>query len=425
MIKHLITIINNQRNSNLWILAELLLASICLWFVVDYSLVLGYIMNQPLGFDTDYTYRIDLAELTPDNDSYISSEVKTTTTGQDLLVIMERIRQHPDVEAVSLSYCAEPYAATHYTSTIRYNQLYYNEKDTTGITAQQLWVTPSFFDVFRNRGNDIAANEALKNNLNPQTIILSENAVEELTGGENPVGKKVMVGNDGDWRTVAALSVPVRWTEYFKSYPSFFIMLTETDIEISVNPNNLSDYELCVRITPGKETGFEDRFMTDMLEQSTVGNVYLMDVRSSSILRKAVVAPEESNIMLRSMLFIFIIVNIFLGVSGTFVFRTRHRKGEIGLRLALGSSKGDAGFLLVGEGLLLLTISFVLAILVNFNIGLAGLINLDWVGFTPIRFLAGTLVTYLIMVIMIITGIGYPAWLAMKTKPAEALKDND
>ena len=51
---------------------------------------------------------------------------------------------------------------------------------------------------------------------------------------------------------------------------------------------------------------------------------------------------------------LFLLVNVFLGLIGTFWFRTRRRRSEIALRMAMGSTRGGVFRLLIGEGLLLL-----------------------------------------------------------------------
>ena len=43
----------------------------------------------------------------------------------------------------------------------------------------------------------------------------------------------------------------------------------------------------------------------------------------------------------------FLLVNILLGIVGTFWFRTQHRRGELGLRVAVGSTAWDSGIVLI------------------------------------------------------------------------------
>ncbi|MBS5979971.1 MAG: ABC transporter permease, partial [Dysgonomonas mossii] len=176
MLKQIFKIIINQRKSNYWIVAELLFVSICLWYIVDYMEVLRSVRNIPFGYNIENTYRIDLNERLEDSENYISPEEKRTTSGEDLLSIMELIRQYPPIESVSLSIASQPYAATPY-SQAYYKKLSYNKM---GVSAQEYKVTPSFFDVFKTQS---ITQKDLKQVLNRHSVIISANAAIELLKG--------------------------------------------------------------------------------------------------------------------------------------------------------------------------------------------------------------------------------------------------
>lgn len=418
MIKHLFTMIWNQRKSNVWILTELMLVSVCLWYIIDYMGVLSTIVRTPLGFDIAETYRIDIHERTPDSDGYINPATKATTTGADLLAIMERIRQYPSVEEVSMSVGSQPYAATHYTNQVFYDRLFY--KDTIGVTMQRYKVTPSFFHVFRIEPARADGGE-LATLLDARSIILSSNAADKLLPDENPLGKSLKIGQDDYSKEVRALCVPIRWTEYEKSRPSYYTLLSEDEIARDLSADDLANMELCIRVRPDAVTRFSDKFRSEMGTQLSVGNLYLMDVRPTSLIKRAVVNPVVSDIRSRLSLLFFLVVNIFLGISGTFWYRTQHRRGEMGLRIALGSTSRGLRTLLISEGLALLVLAMLPALVICLNLGLGELVNLNWVGFSLVRFLSATLITCLLMSLMIVSGILYPAWCAMRMEPAEAL----
>ena len=59
MIKHLLTLIWNQRNGNVWIFLELLLVTAMLWVMADSLLVDTYTYQQPLGYDITNTYSVE------------------------------------------------------------------------------------------------------------------------------------------------------------------------------------------------------------------------------------------------------------------------------------------------------------------------------------------------------------------------------
>lgn len=126
------------------------------------------------------------------------------------------------------------------------------------------------------------------------------------------------------------------------------------------------------------------------------------------------------------MLFImgFLLVNIFLGLLGTFWFRTRQRVGDIAIRKVNGATSADIFRLLIGEGLLLLTIATPLAMIVDINLAHAEINQYYEGGYLQWgRMLACVGAAYLCIAVMIVLGISIPAWRAMKIDPATALRD--
>ena len=102
-------------------------------------------------------------------------------------------------------------------------------------------------------------------------------------------------------------------------------------------------------------------------------------------------------------------VNVFLGLIGTFWFRTRRRRNEIALRLAMGSTKKQIFCLLMGEGLLLLTLVTLPAMIVCYNVGIAEftmghteLITTWPVKWSFLRFLLGSLGAWLLIALAVI-----------------------
>lgn len=106
MIKHLLTLIWNQRNGNVWIFLELLLVTAMLWVMADSLLVDTYTYRQPIGVDTQCTYALSFG-LT-DDATELDVERNNQAT-QDLLQLLRNLRQCSEIEAVCLSKIATPY----------------------------------------------------------------------------------------------------------------------------------------------------------------------------------------------------------------------------------------------------------------------------------------------------------------------------
>ena len=63
MNKKLFTQIKNEWRSNLWLVTELLLVSVVLWYIVDYMYVQTSIYNEPRGFDISHCYLVQMGLL--------------------------------------------------------------------------------------------------------------------------------------------------------------------------------------------------------------------------------------------------------------------------------------------------------------------------------------------------------------------------
>ena len=64
---------------------------------------------------------------------------------------------------------------------------------------------------------------------------------------------------------------------------------------------------------------------------------------------------------------VFMLVNVFFGIIGTFWLRMQNRKGEIGLRMALGAHRITLERYMYTEGLCLLAFTLPLLIIFAFN----------------------------------------------------------
>ena len=119
------------------------------------------------------------------------------------------------------------------------------------------------------------------------------------------------------------------------------------------------------------------------------------------------------------------LISVFLGLLGTFWFRTQQRTSEIAMRKVNGATDASVFRRLIGEGLLMLAIATPPAVLIdwllchyelNARYGMNGF-------FSASRFVITVGVTLLLMGLMVIAGIWFPAHKATGIEPARALAD--
>ena len=108
MTKKLLIQIKNEWLSNLWLVLELLVVSVVMWYVVDYLYTRAATYLEPKGFDIEHCYLIELGELTPKSPDYIAGHT-SQQTHDDIAKLLERLRHRPEIEAVSLSQNSYPY----------------------------------------------------------------------------------------------------------------------------------------------------------------------------------------------------------------------------------------------------------------------------------------------------------------------------
>ena len=196
--------------------------------------------------------------------------------------------------------------------------------------------------------------------------------------------------------------------------------LSEADVK-SFGVNMLPWAEVSVRVKPEADKDFAETFMTQKSDGVELGNLYLQNITPLSNIREDALRDGKSDMKTRMFILFFLLLNIFLGIVGTFWFRTRQRQGEMGLRMALGSTRRQLRMAVLGEGVMLLTLVLIPASLICLNIALADLTSTGLIDNTAGRFIGGILLSYLLIVGMIIAGIWYPANEAARLEPAEAL----
>lgn len=115
---------------------------------------------------------------------------------------------------------------------------------------------------------------------------------------------------------------------------------------------------------------------------------------------------------------------------GTFWYRIRVRRDEVGLRMAMGATRANIRKMLVLEGLCLLAVVTLPAMLIETQLVYLGLIDTlgqgrNNLGYLPdrlvLRFILTNLLTWVLLAVAIVVAIWLPADKAAKLAPADAL----
>lgn len=395
---------------------ELLIVSVVMWYVVDMIYTRVATFAEPKGFDIEHCYLIQMGTLTDKSADYIPDQSNEERI-KDAQEMLDRLKHRPEVEAVSLSMYSFPYNGSNSTSMVQYDTLQSPER-----TIRSL-VTPDFVRVFRYRGTRGETSEQLATMLEDDNQFLaSDNLYRKykvpLT---SLVGKPFhLFGDTTSTVTLAAALQNVRYCDYDQARNSYR-MLYQLPTSWMANAKEL---EWCVRVRADQDRDFIERLKADSEKLYRVGNIYIAEVRSFADIRDNFQRGRDSALRSHFVGIGFLLLNIFLGLLGTFWFRTQQRRAEMALHKIHGATGGAIFNRLIGEGLLLLAVVTPVALLIDFN--LAHLELNSWRNGTTLewdRLLACAGISFLLMALMIVIGIAIPAHKAMKVQPAEALHD--
>ena len=411
MTKKLLTQIKNEWLSNLWLALELLVVSVVMWYVVDYLYTRAATYLEPRGFNIEHCYLIELGELTPKSPDYMPDKSRDDTHA-DIAELVERLRRRPEVEAVSLSQNSYPYNGSNSSGEVRYDTLQSPEW-----TIRRM-VTPDFVRVFRYQGTRGETPEQLAEMLERGEFLASDNLYRKYDHKLTEfVGKRFQLFGDTTktYQLGAALQ-NVRYHDYDQARSSYCFLAKQSFYYVGL--------ELCVRVREGQDNNFITKLKEDSESQFRIGNLFISEIRSFHDIRRNFQQAWTNDIRNYVMGMGFLLLNIFLGLLGTFWFRTQQRRSEIALHKAHGATDGAIFRRLLSEGLLLLAVVTPIALVIDRN--LAHLELNSWRNGTTLewdRLLLCAGISFVLMALMIAIGIGIPARKAMKVQPAEALHD--
>ena len=411
MTKKLLVQIKNEWRNNLWLALELLVVSVVMWFVVDYLYTRTATYLEPRGFDISHCYLVEMGKLTDKSPDYIPGQTDEQEAA-DILELVDRLRHRPEIEAVSLSQNSYPYNGSNSTDQVRYDTLV-----SAGWTIRRM-VTPDFVRVFRYRGARGETSEQLAEMLERGEFLASNNLYLKYDRPMTEfIGKRFQLFGDTTqtYRLGAALQ-NVRYSDYWQAYNSYTFLY-------KINWYD-SEQELCLRVRADRDHDFIRRLKADSEKQFRIGNIFISEVRSFKDIRRNFQQSWNNDLRNYIMGMGFLLLNIFLGLLGTFWFRTQQRRSEIALHKAHGASDMDIFTRLMSEGLLLLLLVTPVALIVDYN--LANMELNSWRNDTTLewgRLLLCAAASFVLIGLMITIGIGIPARKAMKIQPAEALHD--
>lgn len=425
-----------RRRRNGWLLAELILVCVLSWVIFDPVIVLTHDRLLPLGYQPDRLALVSINALPRQAVGYDSLAASPDQLLSAYYHLVERARQHPDVQdATILSSFAYP------GSQGSMSTQYQAEGDTTGhspnVFVIGFYPRTHFFETYGFRpGKGLSPAELSEYPYDgDKGVVLDENTLRYYFHTDDPRGKRFWSYDEKDTTYIPIVGT-VGTVRYFSDKRPMAVAFRPQKDEDAAASLEEGSAQILVRLKDG--VGM-DRFLHEfrpwMLDNLRAGNLY---ARTVSPYRQAIADSEawsSTPIYRRNLLVaVFFLVNLCLGVAGTFWLQTRTRREEVGVMLSFGATPGRIVRQLLGEGALLTTVATLVGCFIYLHYAMseglsrgtnyfANLRDEYWTDFFGTHFLIVSLIVYAVLLAVVSVGVWLPARKISRIPPTEALRD--
>jgi putative ABC transport system permease protein len=390
MIKHSFKLIWNQKKKNAWIILELFFLFLVLSISSLYLIEKYKEWNGGVGANVENVFFFNMKQKDYKSDNL---EERLSLLRRDLLEI-------PGVTHVS--YCSN---SVPYIWSMSMLSASSDTSRTKRISTVERRGDEHFGELLQ---LDLIAGDWYKDDFTgalPPIVLDRKCATHLYESIDNAIGKTIYLPRP---HTVTGVYEFLKRNEYEQNYPSFIRPL---------DTKSISHVDIIVRFQEGAV--MNTLAMSRTIHQHFDKEEYALRYASTMDFKKHNVLSETRvEIVMVIMVSIFLIVNIILGMVGIFGYGVKRRTSEIGIRRAMGANAYNVNKLLLFESWALTVIGVVPALLLVIQIPI-----LDLYPFETDVFIMGIVSSLLLVFALVSLSVYYPAQLAGKVKPAQALQE--
>lgn len=436
MLKHIFKNLWNRRVSNAWIFVELIIVTILTWVILDPAVITFANNSIDTGYDIDRLAIIQIDSYPRESRHYNPAD---TARYDDFMKTVEKVRAMPEVEHATYM--------RQILNDMGISSNAYNFEDSTDVNSNEctmavrIFPNSDFFETYGitlKPGSPSLDSVTLTDNGQEQyaQIYITEEYYNARFPGKQLKDLKFERTFDWDGQLYkyifdfVGITSNVMYTTYFPTYCTAF------EIE---NPKNIGRYgtmKIVARLHEGESVSdFIDKVVNKRKELAT-GNYYISDVRDYKEQIAAMNSDRgvDRTRNLATILAVFFLVNLILGIIGTFTLQTRRRIAEMGVRRSFGARARHIVMMLLSESWILTTIAFIIGDAIYLQYALSnGLVVNDvmsnvrltdtWQNSFWPHFAGMSLIVYLIIMVCVTIGTAYPAFKAVRVNPVDALRD--
>ena len=399
MIKHLFKLIWNKKKQNFLLITEMFVSFIVMFAVC--TLVVYYYNNykQPMGFNHDNVWVVNYTP--PDNINSNDSVLVFTETLKQL------IKSMPQVERMSFTSGNVPFSMnTNNTELSAGDQRHIRSNIYQG---EEEYKKVLGFNMLEGRW--FSSIDDVNGKYRP--VVINQKLKEQLFGNADALGK--IIGEEQIDKSLPRESFRVIGVaENMKDKGAY--QAIENSLFMKLDSGFMRwNGTMLIKVKPNTDAAFESKLFK-MLSAKIGSSIEIEHLDKKLISKNRVmIVPMIIALIVAG----FLIINVALGLFGVLWYNINKRKGEIGLRRAVGASGNSVSKQLVGEALVLATISLIAGLFFAIQFPLLNVFDLA-ANIYLVAIVIAVLFIYLLVVICAL----YPGRQAAAIYPAIALHED-
>lgn len=416
MIRHLLKLVWHRKRANALIMAEIFVSFLIVFAVVTLAVSLASRWGAPLGFDWRNVWTVEIEPALKEEHSGMRTTPgipaeefeKAKESGNLVGKIVRELETYPEIEAAA-SDAMTPYSDRNWMTMLSMNgrQVF--------VTADQ--ASDDYARVMRIpvlKGRWFTAEDEAQNYV---PMVIDDGAARGLFGNGDPIGQKFSAnrfvpggpGSEKEFRVVGVIA-PFRQNGELSDNDMRMVFVRTSFVHtIPPEPNTV-----VFRVKPGTPASFEAELAVRL--QRFGGGIY--HIRRMDEMRRTALRIRFVPVIALSVVALFLVSMVALGLTGVLWQTVTRRMREIGLRRAVGATGSGVRRQVLGEVTLLSTLSVIAGAVIIAQLPVLGAFRIV----TPGEFTGGFVAALAVIYGITLLCGAYPSWLASTIEPAEALR---
>lgn len=389
MIKHYLKLLWKRRTKNAFLFAELILVFWILIAVFAFGFTKAKYYSTPLGFDWQNVYRLQLN---------FDMEADTVQSKRMVEAVKKEIENLPEVESAAYSIGVAPYWGNNWANS--------NDHDGFNFSTDYILTDADYAEVWniKLKSGRFYTKEEFDNKYLP--VVATQKFVDEFLKDKEPLGFRFRFW-DNQWVEIIGVAENFKYQGDFSEEKPFLLVPSARWRE-AINLLNF-------RIKPGTPPSVEKK-INNLVERTIKSSDF--DIIRIEDSRKAENRSSYIPLVGLTLLALFLIINIAMGLFGILRYSIANRIPEIGLRKVIGATGANIRKQFTGEMIVLAVLAFLVAFIFAVQIPFITDIPVS----KEVYFLSVAASAALIFVIVFLCSI-FPSNQAAKILPATALHE--